>query len=142
MLILSCWHLYAMDRASTLQIYHKLLTSLAGKNLVSVYVADKAYLEVFATSSRIRLVPGMSQADVVLITSQKVLLESLSLYASHASRPVLFATDYRYLKKSENIVGAFYWRKGRTQLLFMRQRLKHQHISLPSIYAKYIVNNL
>jgi len=50
----------------------------------------------------------------------------------------LFATDYETYKLSPNAFGAFYWRKGRPQLKFKRDKLKEFNIKLDKDLKKYI----
>lgn len=144
-LILFYGHLYALDRESTLKMYHKLLFSLSPKAIVSVYVDDDEYRKVFSFSKRIQLINEPENADIVLITNESTLysiLENPILQNSIYKKPILFATDYRFLKRSDDIIGAFYWRKGRSQLLFIKDRLDRHHILLPREYKDFLVDEL
>lgn len=144
-LLLSLYgHLYALDRGSTLKIYHKVFSALSSKTTVSVYVNDNEYRKVFSTSKRIRLAKDPRNADIALITNvttlNKVLAQKRGRQAGAA--PLLFTTNYRLLKRSNAIIGAFYWRKGRPQLLFIGNRLGKHHIVLPKEYHHYIIDTL
>jgi len=50
----------------------------------------------------------------------------------------LFATDYDTYKLSPNAFGAFYWRKGRPQLKFKKQKIKDFNLNLDSSLKKYV----
>jgi len=50
----------------------------------------------------------------------------------------LFATDYDTYKLSPNAFGAFYWRKGRPQLKFKKQKIKEYHLNIDSTLQKYV----
>lgn len=143
-LILFYGHLYALDRESTLKIYHKLFFSLIPKAELSVYVNDDEYRKVFLTSKRLHLVADPKDADIVLITNEKMLSKVCAQEQNirKEKKPVLFVTDYRLLDRSDEIVGAFYWRKGRSQLLFVKNRLDKYHITLPGEYQRFIVDEL
>ena len=144
LLILFYGHLYALDRESTLKMYHKLLFSLSPKAIVSVYVDDDEYRKIFSFSKRIQLINEPKNADIALITNEmtfrKVLGERRNIRIG--KKPILFATDYRFLKRSDDIIGAFYWRKGRSQLLFIKDRLDRHHIVLPREYKDFLVDEL
>jgi hypothetical protein len=144
LLILVYGHLYALDRESTLKMYHKLLFSLSPKAIVSVYVDDDEYRKIFSFSKRIQLINEPENADIALITNEmafrKVLGERRNMQIG--KKPILFATDYRFLKRSDDIIGAFYWRKGRSQLLFIKDRLDRHHIVLPREYKDFLVDEL
>lgn len=139
LLTLFLWgQLYALEKESTLKFYHHILDALSSKSVVSVYVNQSDYQTIFAQSKHIKLVTNLEEADLVLITDSMVLNEVLEL----ETKPLLFATKYRYLEESKEIIGAFYWSKGRAQLLFISQRLKNRGIQLPSEYIKYMVDML
>ena len=129
-----------MDKESTLKLYHHLFSYISKIDVVSVYVDDKEYQEAFSSSKFIRLVKNINEADFVMVTSDKVL--SLVKKSKLNNKSILFATNYRYLKKFERIIGAFYWKKSRFQYLFLKKRLKAQHIKLPPAYRKYILDEL
>ena len=144
LLILFYGHVYALDRDSTLKIYHKLFFSLTPKAVISVYVNDDEYRQVFLTSKRLKLVKDLKDADIVLITNERTLGRALSQNQSLevGRKPILFVTDHHFLGRSKDIVGAFYWRKGRSQLLFIKSRLDAYHITLLDEYQKFIVDEL
>ena len=101
---------------------------------------DREYQKVFASSPFIRLVPYLKDADFVMITSDRVLEEVQKRKLS--SKTILFATKYKYLEASKRIIGAFYWRKSRSQYLFLQDRLNEHNISLPAGYSKFILDEL
>ena len=144
LLILLYGHLYALERESTLKMYHKLFFTLSPKAIVSVYVNDNEYRKIFSASKRIRLSKEPANADVVLITNlvtlKKVLRQEKNMQTD--KKPMLFTTDYRFLERSDDIIGAFYWRKGRSQLLFIKNRLDEHHITLPKEYEDFLVDEL
>ena len=142
--ILFYGHLYALERDSTLKIYHKLFFSLSPKAEISVYVNDNEYRKIFLTSKRLHLVSDPKASDIVLITNERTLEKVLAKEKASQTdkKPILFVTDYHLLARSDKVVGAFYWRKGRSQLLFVKNRLDKYHIVLPDEYQKFIVDEL
>ena len=134
---LSCWHLSALEVRSTLKIYHDLFASLLHKSHYTIYTDDKELYRIFSKSSNISLVQTPSSADALIISKKSSLK-----YIPHSGRAIILATKYSLLHHSKNIIGAFYWRKGRAQLLFIKKRLKRLGISIPAKYLKYTVNAL
>lgn len=144
-LILGYGQLYGLDQESTLKFYHHLFHALYDSKNISVYSNDAEYNEVFSHSTEIKLVSSPYAADFVLITKKSALPKVLAkgkLREHIPSDTIVFVTDYRLLKASKDIVGAFYWKKGRSQLLFIKNRLNAKHISLPNEYNKYIIDAL
>jgi len=137
--------LYALEKGSTLKMYHGIFSALSTKNTIFVYTTDKEYIEVFSHSKRIFLTNELEEADIALITdkrSLKSIVYRLNVDRKESKKPILFVTDYRFLKMSDDIVGAFYWRKGRSQLLFIKKRLKEHNIRLPEAYQNYTIDEL
>jgi len=137
-LILFSWQTHALEVKSTLKIYHDIFTSLTHKERFSVYTESKIYKNVFSKSKRIILSRTPSSADIILITKKDTLRKLLK----YTKKSILFTTKYNLLDNSDDIIGAFYWRKGRSQLLFIKNRLKKHGISLPGKYSKYIIDTL
>ncbi len=137
-------HLYALERESTLKMYHGIFSALSSKTMISVYTTDPEYRKVFAISKRIFLAKKPEESDIVLITNRSTLQAIMrrNRVNQNAQKPILFVTDYRFLKNSEDVVGAFYWRKGRSQLLFIKKRLDQQGIQLPKAYQNFMIDEL
>lgn len=70
------------------------------------------------------------KADLVYGT----LFESLMKECQKLPR---FTTDYEVFLKDKNVIGAFYWRKGRPQLRFNKERCDDFEIHLPSELERY-----
>lgn len=109
-----------------------------------VYTTDQEYRKVFSTSKRIFLVNKPEKSDIILITNRLTLQYIMreNRLNQNAKKPILFVTDYRFLKDAKDAVGAFYWRKGRSQLLFIEKRLKQHGIQLPKAYQNYMIDAL
>lgn len=138
-------HLYALERKSTLKMYHGIFSALSSKQTIKVYTKDKEYRDVFRHSKRIFLSNKLEESDIVLITENRTL--NNVLYRMDANKglykkPIIFVTNYKFLKVSDEIVGAFYWRKGRSQLLFIKKRLKQNNITLPKQYQNFMIDEL
>ncbi len=143
LLILLHGHLYAVEKESTLKVYHEVFLSLLDKHIVYVYTEDKEYREIFKTSDKIILTKNLEKADIVLITNHSSLFHIKNkLENGVVNKPVMFVTDYRLLKYSPDIVGAFYWKKGRSQLLFIKNRLDTFNIALPDAYENFTVETI
>jgi hypothetical protein len=138
-------HLNAAERESTLKIYHSLFNALSLKAPILVYTNDNEYRDVFQHSKRIVLTDNATESDIVLITNERTLndiLYTMNENLDISKKPIMFVTNYHFLKISDKIVGAFYWRKGRSQLLFIKKRLEHYEITLPEEYQRFMIDEL
>lgn len=131
---------YALEVRSTLKLYHHLFSSMSSKKSVNVYVEDVEYANIFVKSKYINLVSDVDKADFILVTTDKMLMK---LNTKHMSNDTIIITNkYSHMTQSDKIVGAFYYRKGRKQFLFVKPRLEEHNVTLPSMYKKYIVDEL
>ncbi len=138
-------HLFALDKESTLNLYQHVFSALSSAHPVFVYVEDPEYKAVFADADTMVLAKRMEEADVILITNRRMfdkVLHQKDLHLYQDKKTLLFATDYHILKDSKEVVGALYWKKGRSQLLFVKNRLKALGIVLSGEYHKYIIEAL
>ena len=134
-----------MDRESTLKMYHSIFAALSPKASINVYTNDKEYRDVFSHSKRIFLSDKFEEADIVLVTEESTLSNILyrtKVNTYDSKKPIIFVTNYHFLKMSDDIVGAFYWRKGRSQLLFIKKRLNQHDITLPQEYQSFMIDEL
>jgi len=137
--------LNALDRESTLKIYHGIFHALSSKTPISVYTNDKEYRDVFRHSKKISLSAKPEDTDIIFITHESALnkiLYTISENMDIPKKPIIFVTNYQFLKISDEIAGAFYWRKGRSQLLFIKKRLEQYDITLPEEYQKFMIDEL
>ncbi len=113
--------------------------------MIHVYTNDREYRKVFVTSKRILLSDDSEKSDIILITNKSTLFQIMrerQWADKKDEKPILFVTDYRLLKFSFDIIGAFYWKKGRSQLLFIKNRLDAYNITLPDEYEDFLVDTL
>ena len=143
--ILLYGELYALERVSTLKVYHGIFSALHFNKQVIVYTNDKEYRNIFKSSKKIILTNRLEESDIILVTEEETLkniIEKMSTNDGTRHMPMIFATKYQLLKFSENVLGAFYWRKGRSQLLFIKKRLDLYNIKLPKEYENFMIDTL
>ena len=141
-LILSYGHLYALDKESTLKIYQQIFSSMLPKQEIRVYTKDRELLEIFKGSKKIIPVKNPEESDIMIVGNSYTYEKIHNLIADQKKDVIIFATDYHLLKEYPYIVGALYWKKGRSQLLFLKPRLEKYHITLPDEYQPFIVESL
>lgn len=134
--------LQALEKNSTLKLYIDIFSTLSSQNVIFVYTNDREYIDIFSDSSHIKLTSKLEDANIALVTNHKTLKYVLDKKRASYKSPIIFVTDYKLLKESHDIVGAFYWRKGRSQLLFIKDRLANYGIDLPYDYQKFVIEEL
>ncbi len=79
----------------------------------------------------LNVVKTCKKAKVLILSSDQNIPKQCS------AKPIL-VLEYNLLLKYDNAVSAFFWKKGRPNIVFISDRIKHFSISLPSSYDKYI----
>jgi predicted GTPase len=103
---------------------NSILSAIKSNNKsISYFTADKS----FFTKLNVPKSKSMKNADVLLFPKDK------------NSKKVVIVDSYSTLKKNENSIGAIYIKKGRTQIMFVEERLKAKGLELSSEYKKYII---
>ncbi len=110
-------------------IFNKIAVALTQKTNPSVYVHSKIdSLENYPAS--LVLLNDCSKADIVILSNTKNI-------PKQCEGKILFGTRYSHLKDTR-VVGAFFWQKGRPNILFYRDRLEKNNIKLNPSFNKYI----
>ena len=99
------------------------LSNLKGNKTISFFNANSQ----INLSGKIRL-SSLNSADIVLFASKE-----------HASK-ITIVNSYKKLKLNKNSIGAIYLKKGRTQIVFIKERLSSHGLKLSSKFKKHIVN--
>ena len=129
-------NLYAFDNITTIKVYNKIITSIfPKKETINIYVLNKKYIDLFEISTKIHVVSDIKKASIALVTNENELYKIRKLN----KKIMIFATKEKLIFVDELIIGAFYWKKGRSQLLFIKDRLNKYHIKLPNEYDKFII---
>ena len=110
-------------------IFNKLITAVTTKEHPKVYIfTQNDALEKYPGS--LVLVENCKDADVVILSTLKNLPEA-------CKGKILFGTRYMHLRNPQ-VIGAFFWQKGRPNILFYQYRLDQHHIKLNENFQKYI----
>jgi hypothetical protein len=99
------------------------LSNIKGNNQISFFNANKNIL----LAGKINIT-SLNSADIVLFSSKK-----------HKSKMTI-VNSYKKLKSNKNSIGAIYLKKGRTQIIFIKERLDANGLILNSKFKKHIVH--
>lgn len=116
------------------QIIERIATSLFPKQKIAAWGETADQKNIIRQSSKIEEAVDSSDADLIIVS--KNIPQNLS------GNCVIITTEYTFLKKDERIVGAFFWQKGRPNLLFLRPRMQKSNVKLGHEFDKYIEDEL
>jgi hypothetical protein len=100
------------------------LSNITGNKPISFFNANK---HIPLTNGKIKLTT-LGSADIVLFSSKK-----------HESKMTI-VNSYKKMKLNKNSIGAIYLKKGRTQIVFVKERLAEHGLILSSKFKKHIVH--
>ena len=116
------------------QIIERIATSLFPKQKISAWGETADQKNMIKQSEKIKEAVDSSNADLIIVS--KNLPQNLS------KNCVIITTEYSQLIKDERIIGAFFWQKGRPNLLFLRPRMQKANVKLSHEFDKYIEDEL
>ena len=106
-----------------------IVKNITKKSNAKIYIHTKvASLHIYP--GKLQVLKECNKADVVI-------LSTTSNIPKECQEKILFGTRYSHLK-NPNVIGAFFWQKGRPNILFYQERLKKKNIKLDSSFDKYI----
>jgi len=121
--------LYADDVHLESSIFTTIVQSVTKKTRPQVFIYKKI-ASVTKYPNTLKIVKECALADIVLLSS----IEDIP---KGCEGKLLFGSRYQHLK-NPHVIGAFFWQKGRPNILFYKSRLEKYHISLDKSYDKYI----
>ena len=105
------------------QIVTNTLSNIKGDKQISFFNANKD----ITLNHKLNLT-SLKSADIVLSSSK-----------TYKSK-VTIVNAYKKLKLNNNSIGAIYLKKGRTQIVFIKERLDSHGLSLSSRFKKHIIH--
>ncbi len=127
---------YSKPEELEVKILEKLFQDILGKERVRVFViGDKKEhyrrgIEDY--SDNLHLVTNCGGADIVLLAGQ------ISSIPEDCLKKPLFSTRRENISKFRGCLGAFYWKKGRPNIVLIKERLEERGIKMPKEYRRYI----
>jgi len=117
-----------IERAIYSKIFHTLLPN---KGTITVYSdRPREMKEIFRNSTTIRVTDTPQQADLWLLYDR--------LPESSFRRPVVFARYVLFSRYRAKVAGAFYWQKGRPNVVLCREWFEGHRMALPGELRDYM----
>ena len=122
---------HASDNKKASDIFNLLVKEITKKASPNVYLfKGNSSIEEYPGS--LNIVTECNKADLIILSTTRNIPKG-------CLEKILFGTRYSHLKNS-NVVGAFFWQKGRPNILFYKKRLEKNNLKLDSSFNRYIEN--
>ena len=120
---------YASDDKKASGIFNLIVKEITKKENANVYIHTNIY-SIEQYPGNINIVDDCKEADLVILSTNKDI-------PKECNQKILFGTRYSHLK-NKNVVGAFFWQKGRPNILFYQKRLQMYNVKLEPSFNEYI----
>jgi hypothetical protein len=116
------------------QIIEKIATSMFPNQKATAWGETVELKNTLQQSKKIDSVEDFNNARIIFVS--KKIPENIS------SNTIIITTNYSLLIKDQRVLGAFFWQKGRPNLLFLRGRMQKANVTLGHEFEKYIEDDL
>jgi len=127
---------YSAPEELEVKILEKLFLDLLKKEKVKVFVVgdrgERYRRNVKKFAKKLSIVSSCKEADITLIAG------FVERIPKDCLKGLLFSTKKEHIFKFKNCLGALYWKKGRPNLVLIREKLEKHGIELPSEYERFI----
>ena len=123
--------LYASDDKKASGIFNLIVKEITKKENANVYLY-RGIESIEKYPGNLKIVTECKDADIIILSTTKGI-------PKECTKKILFGTRYSHLK-NPNVIGSFFWQKGRPNILFYKKRLEKHKLILDSSFNKYIEN--
>ena len=110
------------------RIYESIFKELSTEHHPKIYIDDEVEaLKVY--SDYYTKVASCSDAEIVIMTTTDI--------SSECQNKIVFGTRYRHLKQPY-VTGAFFWQKGRPNIVFKEDQLHKHEITLSASMNEFV----
>jgi len=121
--------IFASDKILANKIYLSIAKELSNKSTPTFYLQGD--IEHLSENLDISRVQNCEEADIII-------LHTIDNLSSKCVDKLVFTDYYKTYVNNEGIVGAFFWQKGRPNIVFRQAVLRDKEITLSASFNKYI----
>lgn len=124
-------YLYGDVNLKEIKIHDSIAKSIFSSSPIKTYISSPQLREKILAHSRYLELTAMEDSSYVILSDDAKITNA---------EAIVFVTNYKLLKKHKNAIGAFYWKKGRPTIVFIKERLDRYSLELSSSFEKYYEN--
>ncbi len=125
--------LYADNSSNGIKyaILNKIVSGIVQNNTLRIWSDNEAINDFFRSTELYQVVLTCADADIIVLENE----ESLSKSCKKGN---IFVLSYELLNKVPQSFGAFFWKKGRPNIVFIESRIEAQGLILSDRLIPYI----
>ncbi len=114
-----------------LHIISKIAHEVVKKDIVKVSIDDEKFYRHSNFLYNIELIKSAQNADILFLSQE-------FNYKRFSYKKYIFATSYKLFKKYPDILGVFFWQKGRPNIIIRESVAKKLGISFSKDFEKFL----
>ena len=114
-----------------MQILRNICHCIKEESKMRLWSDDAKVLEAFKNSSHFSVAKSLEEANFVILNKKP---KDVGRYVNKH----IFVLDYDMLSDIPESFGAFFWKKGRPNIVFIKPRVEKQSLKLSPELSKYI----
>lgn len=122
--------LFSNEIKTASKIMDKISTLLIKKENIFIMTNDLRNQKIILYSKKMKKTSSCNNVDMIITHSKNV--------PKCDKNVLVFATNYLAFKALPDAIGAFFYQKGRPNIIFREENLKKHNIVLPNEFNKYI----
>jgi hypothetical protein len=100
--------------------------------IIKLYVADSEFNDIFTINTNLQRVAQAKYADIILTNHSKK-------FKNHKKSVCIISTNYRDYKRATAFAcAAFFWQKGRPNLILNARIIKKRKIKILEQYERFV----
>lgn len=119
------------DEEMAVKVLEKVFANLEIGETIKIYSNDKGIESEFAKRKQFAIAPRCENASLLVLTDEVELDKSCKSKAT-------FVMSYELLRKNKQSFGAFFWKKGRPNIILLKPRMQSQNISSSSALEGFV----
>ncbi len=126
--------LFASDNKDIMraQILEKIILNIYINETVTIWSDNKELLAEFKKSAHIVTTDSCAKATIIILENKE------KIHDDACKNKPIFVLEYNLLKEVPESFGAFFWKKGRPNIVIIEPRIASQNISVSKELKVYV----
>ncbi len=125
--------LYAGSSSNEIKyaILNKIVSGIVQNDTLRIWSDNEAINDALRSTELYQVVPTCDAADIIILENEEFLFKS-------CKKGNIFVLSYELLNKLPQSFGAFFWKKGRPNVVFIESRIEAQGLILSDRLTPYV----
>ena len=129
--------IFASDSSDKLRtdIVKSIVMGIKNSESMTIWSDDDKIMKALRSSDKFEVVDNCSDAKLVILNKKANLPKNIE-------HKHIFVLDYNLLRKIPDSFGAFFWKKGRPNIVFLKPRVEKHSLELSANLTPYLEDKI